>query len=250
MGAPRLARRRRPHGILDAGQLRDSQVEGSVICTYDLTRFGESVVMDALRTHPLVIIGGLLQENAFYVSPDQLLLEIRARRWTRKSRARGAGMSIDAAETRTANRAQGSRGACRHRRRWPAGNRAVAAGLADTLLELFQLDFVFVRLRLPGVAAQSMLREGTHGRRFQNCWQGIMPRAVGSPASRPFPTSTVMLDHAMVLPFQPVNAEGGIVAAACGRAVSPETDRLMLGLPRIKLRQHSRAHAYPRARQG
>jgi hypothetical protein len=41
--------------------------------------------MDALRTHPLVIIGGLLQENPFYVSPDQLLLEIRARRSARKS---------------------------------------------------------------------------------------------------------------------------------------------------------------------
>jgi hypothetical protein len=59
--------------------------EGPVICTYDLTRFGASVVMDALRTHPLVIIGGLLQENPFYVSPDQLLLEIRARRSARKS---------------------------------------------------------------------------------------------------------------------------------------------------------------------
>ena len=59
--------------------------EGPVICTYDLTKFGASVVMDALRTHPLVIIGGLLQENPFYVSPDQLLLEIRARRSARKS---------------------------------------------------------------------------------------------------------------------------------------------------------------------
>ena len=51
-----------------------------VICTYDLTKFGASVVMDALRTHPLVIIGGLLQENPFFVPPDQFLLEIRERR--------------------------------------------------------------------------------------------------------------------------------------------------------------------------
>ena len=51
-----------------------------VICAYDLTKFGASVVMDALRTHPLVIIGGLLQENPFFVPPDQLLLEIRERR--------------------------------------------------------------------------------------------------------------------------------------------------------------------------
>jgi hypothetical protein len=54
--------------------------EGAVICTYDLTKFGASVVMDALRTHPVVIIGGLLQENPFFVPPDQLLLEIQERR--------------------------------------------------------------------------------------------------------------------------------------------------------------------------
>jgi hypothetical protein len=59
--------------------------EDTVICAYDLTKFGASAVMDALRTHPVVIIGGLLQENPFYVSPDQLLSEIRERRSARKS---------------------------------------------------------------------------------------------------------------------------------------------------------------------
>jgi hypothetical protein len=59
--------------------------EGPVICTYDLTKFGASVVMDALRTHPLVIIGGLLQQNPFFVPPDQLLPEIRERRLARES---------------------------------------------------------------------------------------------------------------------------------------------------------------------
>jgi DcmR-like sensory protein len=48
-----------------------------VICAYDLSKFGASTVMWALRTHPAVIIGGLLQENPFYVDPDQLLLELR-----------------------------------------------------------------------------------------------------------------------------------------------------------------------------
>ena len=57
----------------------------AVICTYDLSKFGASVVMDALRTHPVVIIGGLLQENPFFVSPDQFLLEIRERRSVRES---------------------------------------------------------------------------------------------------------------------------------------------------------------------
>jgi hypothetical protein len=50
------------------------------ICTYDLSKFSASVVMDIMRTHPAVIIGGLLQENPFFVPPDQFLLEIRERR--------------------------------------------------------------------------------------------------------------------------------------------------------------------------
>jgi hypothetical protein len=51
-----------------------------VICAYDLSKFGATVVMDALRTHPAVIIGGLLEENPFFVPPDRFLLEIRERR--------------------------------------------------------------------------------------------------------------------------------------------------------------------------
>ena len=56
----------------------------AVICAYDLSKFGASVVIDALRTHPAVIIGGLVQENPFFVSPDQFLLEIRERRSVRE----------------------------------------------------------------------------------------------------------------------------------------------------------------------
>jgi hypothetical protein len=51
-----------------------------VICTYDLSKFSASVVMDIMRTHPVVIIGEVLQENPFFVPPDQFLLEIRERR--------------------------------------------------------------------------------------------------------------------------------------------------------------------------
>ena len=55
-----------------------------VICTYDLSKFSATVVMDILRTHPMVIIGGVLQENPFFVPPDQLLLELRERHAARK----------------------------------------------------------------------------------------------------------------------------------------------------------------------
>jgi hypothetical protein len=56
-----------------------------VVCTYDLSKFPASVVMDIMRTHPVVIIGGILQENPFFIPPDQFLLELRERQAVRKS---------------------------------------------------------------------------------------------------------------------------------------------------------------------
>lgn len=53
------------------------------ICVYDLNKHSGSVVMDILRTHPMVIIGGVLQENPLYVPPDQLLDELKQRKAAR-----------------------------------------------------------------------------------------------------------------------------------------------------------------------
>jgi len=50
-----------------------------VICIYDYARYAAGVVMDILRTHPMVIIGGLLQVNPFFVPPDEFLRELRGR---------------------------------------------------------------------------------------------------------------------------------------------------------------------------
>ena len=50
-----------------------------VICAYDLDKFGAEIVIDALRTHPIVLIGGIVQRNPFYVSPEELLNEINKR---------------------------------------------------------------------------------------------------------------------------------------------------------------------------
>ena len=52
----------------------------TVCCTYDLSRMSAAVVMDALRVHPAVIIGGILQVNPFYVPPAQFLRELAERR--------------------------------------------------------------------------------------------------------------------------------------------------------------------------
>lgn len=51
-----------------------------VICVYDLNRHSASVVMDILRTHPMVIMGGVLQENPLYVAPDEFLAELAERK--------------------------------------------------------------------------------------------------------------------------------------------------------------------------
>lgn len=37
-------------------------------------------MMDILRTHPMVIIGGVLQENPFFVPPNEFLQELRERK--------------------------------------------------------------------------------------------------------------------------------------------------------------------------
>ncbi len=60
-----------------------------LICAYDLSKFSSSMIIDIMRTHPVVIIGGVLQENPFFVPPDQFLLEIRERRPERKSATMG-----------------------------------------------------------------------------------------------------------------------------------------------------------------
>ena len=51
----------------------------ATVCTYDVTKFSASVVMDILRTHPQVIVGGILRQNPFYVPPDEFLHELGTR---------------------------------------------------------------------------------------------------------------------------------------------------------------------------
>ena len=55
------------------------QYDDTVVCTYDLGKFSATTVMDILRTHPMVIVGGILQENPFFVPPDEMLRELRER---------------------------------------------------------------------------------------------------------------------------------------------------------------------------
>ncbi len=59
--------------------------DDAVICTYHLGQFGGDAVIDIMRTHPLVIVGGILQQNPFFVPPAEFLAEFRQRRARRSS---------------------------------------------------------------------------------------------------------------------------------------------------------------------
>jgi hypothetical protein len=44
-----------------------------ILCLYDLERFGAEVLMDALRTHPMVVVDGMVHDNPYYLAPGKLL---------------------------------------------------------------------------------------------------------------------------------------------------------------------------------
>jgi hypothetical protein len=63
----------------------------AVICTDQLRQCGGDTVIDILRTHPMAIVGGILQRNPFYVPPEQFVLELRERRARRGVRRTRTG---------------------------------------------------------------------------------------------------------------------------------------------------------------
>ena len=44
-----------------------------VLCLYDLQRFGAEVLMDALRTHPMVAVDGMTHDNPYFIDPGEFL---------------------------------------------------------------------------------------------------------------------------------------------------------------------------------
>ena len=51
-----------------------------VICVYDLAKFSGEAIIDIMRTHPMIVIGGILQQNPFFVPPEEFLKERRSRK--------------------------------------------------------------------------------------------------------------------------------------------------------------------------
>ncbi len=59
------------------------------ICAYDINRHSGGLLIDILRTHPMVIVGGAMQENPWYVPPEQFLQELDERPEPHHRSARG-----------------------------------------------------------------------------------------------------------------------------------------------------------------
>ena len=109
---------------------------------------------------------------------------------------------------------------------------AVAAGLADALIGLLQLDFVFVRLCVPSVAGEVDATRGKAWNTFPEWLESHLAESGRLSGMEIIPDvgGGVEPCRGVVIPVG-VNAEGGVVAAACGRIDFPtEIDQLLLRL--------------------
>ena len=43
------------------------------LCLYDLSRCSGELIMDVLKTHPKVLLGGMVIDNPYYLEPDEFL---------------------------------------------------------------------------------------------------------------------------------------------------------------------------------
>jgi hypothetical protein len=64
---------------------RTPRVRDPVICTYELSKHSAAFIIDVMRTHPMILIGGILQENPFYVQPEEFVRDLRARETYQRS---------------------------------------------------------------------------------------------------------------------------------------------------------------------
>ena len=49
-----------------------ARFEHAILCLYDLRRLGSGILLDLMRTHPKLLLGGLVLENPHHVPTDQL----------------------------------------------------------------------------------------------------------------------------------------------------------------------------------
>jgi hypothetical protein len=109
---------------------------------------------------------------------------------------------------------------------------AVAAGLADVLIELLPLEFVFVRLCVPSAADAVDVTRGTAWETFPAWLDSHFAESGGFSGIEIIPDvgGRSGPGRGVAIPIG-VNAEGGVVIAACGAMGFPTPiDQLLLGL--------------------
>jgi signal transduction histidine kinase/PAS domain-containing protein len=109
---------------------------------------------------------------------------------------------------------------------------AVAAGLADALADLLQLDFVFVRLRVPSIAGEVDATRGKVWDTFPEWLESHLPESGRLSGMEVIPGlgGDAEPRRGVVIPVG-VSTEGGVVVAACSRIDFPtEIDHLLLRL--------------------
>jgi len=45
------------------------------LCLYDLERFGGGILVDVLKTHPKILLGGMVLDNPHYLTPEEFLAQ-------------------------------------------------------------------------------------------------------------------------------------------------------------------------------
>jgi hypothetical protein len=46
-----------------------------ILCLYDIDRFGGGIIVNLLKTHPRVLVSGLLVQNPYAMTPDEIMTE-------------------------------------------------------------------------------------------------------------------------------------------------------------------------------
>ncbi|VXC70789.1 MEDS domain containing protein [Burkholderia sp. 8Y] len=60
------------------------------ICVYDMAKLSGAMLMDLLRTHPMTLINGVVQENPFFTPPSEMIQELKRRRSVESSQGAAA----------------------------------------------------------------------------------------------------------------------------------------------------------------
>src|SRR6266478_6014321 len=142
------------------------QHDDAVICVYDLAKFGGDTVIDIMRTHPMIIIGGILQQNPFFVPPEEFLRDLRERRAAQSTSPSTPShmvvqSELPAEEIKSLRRCMNDLvSLLALPAMWSGGDPSqIVRTLLDVLVGMLRLDLVYVRLEDPnGEAPIEMAR--------------------------------------------------------------------------------------------